>query len=275
VTALNAKPGTKAQQVTEALRAEIKAMQPGERLPSRDALAREHGVAHSTVQKALRELTEEGLIKGGRGVPPVVAGVIEEAPPTQAIDVLDELLDRVLAQPEVTIDYSGFTAETLALILAPKLSRLRVPGAKPPGQIRLRLLLPDTDAKLAYPSLVENPDDPAPLRRQARITATQVQTLELAMGTLALDHPDGQFTVEVRKVPLTPQVKLYILNGEEARLGLYVVELQEVPLPGLDKTHIRDILGLTAPLVPHPVENAIAWFESYWSGRTRAYTLGR
>jgi DNA-binding transcriptional regulator YhcF (GntR family) len=274
VTALNAKPGTKAQQVTEALRAQLKVMRPGDHLPSRKALAREYGVAHSTVQKALRELAEEGLIKGGRGVPPIVAGAIEESSPAQAIDVLDDLLDKVLAQPDVTIDYFGFTAETLAASLAPKLSRLRMPGAKSPRRIRLRLLLPDTDVKLAYPSMVENPDNPAPLLRQAQITASQVQTLEIAMSTLALDHPDGQFTVEVRNVPLTPQVKLYILNGDEALLGLYVVEVQEVPLPGLDMTHIRDILGLTAPLVPHPVENAIAWFESYWSGRTRAYTLG-
>jgi hypothetical protein len=249
-------------------------MQPGERLPSRAALSREFEVAPSTMQKVLRELQEEGLIEGGRGARPVVAAISAESRRGPAIDVLDEILDGVLGESEVAIDYFGFTAETLALSLAPKLDRLRaLAGAQPPREIRLRLLLPDPNAKLAVPYVVGNPDDPAPRERQAEITRNQVRSLQLTLETLRINEPEGVFTVEIKVVPLTPVMKLYIVNGRLALQGLYEFRDRVVPLGDGELTRIQDVFGLEAPLHEIPVATARAWFESVWSGRARAYTL--
>ncbi|WP_052442776.1 GntR family transcriptional regulator [Streptacidiphilus neutrinimicus] len=267
---------TATERVVATLRNRIRAMRPGERLPSRGAMAREYDVAPSTVQKALRELLGEGLITGGRGAPPVVVGAGGESQPAQAIDVLDDILDRVLTESRVTVDYFGFTAETLALSLAPKLDRLRaLAGASPPREIRLRLLLPDPTAKLAVPYVVGDPDDPAPRLRQAEITRHQVRSLQSTLETLGIDEPEGVFTVDIKVVPLTPVMKLYIVNGRLALQGLYEFLDRDVPLRDGELTKIQDVFGLEAPLFEIPVVTARAWFESVWSGRARPYTLSR
>ena len=57
------------QQVAHSIRAEIRsgALPPGGRLPSVNELASTYGVAKMTVQKALNELREEGLIVSWQG----------------------------------------------------------------------------------------------------------------------------------------------------------------------------------------------------------------
>ncbi|WP_042412583.1 GntR family transcriptional regulator [Streptacidiphilus anmyonensis] len=271
---MGAEPETATERVVAALRDQIKAMRPGERLPSRGVMAHQYDVAPSTVQRALRELLAEGLITGGRGAPPVVADAAGEPQSSQAIDVLDDILDRVLAESEVAIDYFGFTAETLALSLAPKLDRLRaLGGASPPREIRLRLLLPDPTAKLAVPYAVADPDDPAPRMRQAEITRHQVRSLQLTLETLAIDEPEGVFTVDIKAVPLTPVMKLYIVNRRLALQGLYEFLDRDVPLGDGEPTKIQDVFGLEAPLFEIPVATAERWFESVWSGRARPYKL--
>ena len=56
-------------QVANALRAAIltKKFSPGDKLPSRNELAQTYNVAPMTVQNALRELREEGLIVSRQG----------------------------------------------------------------------------------------------------------------------------------------------------------------------------------------------------------------
>ncbi|AQW53408.1 GntR family transcriptional regulator [Streptomyces hygroscopicus] len=55
-------PKPKAAQVADALRADIKKMKPGDRLPSQRELAERFGFASQTIQNALAALRTEGLI---------------------------------------------------------------------------------------------------------------------------------------------------------------------------------------------------------------------
>jgi DNA-binding GntR family transcriptional regulator len=56
------RPKSKAEQVADTLRAEIKRMKPGDRLPSQRELIDRFGFASQTVQNGLAALRAEGLI---------------------------------------------------------------------------------------------------------------------------------------------------------------------------------------------------------------------
>ncbi|MFF7020671.1 GntR family transcriptional regulator [Streptomyces klenkii] len=55
-------PKTKAAQVADALRAEVRAMKPGERLPTQRELVERFGYAGQTIQNGLAILRAEGVI---------------------------------------------------------------------------------------------------------------------------------------------------------------------------------------------------------------------
>jgi DNA-binding GntR family transcriptional regulator len=55
-------PKSKAEQVADALREEIKRLKPGDRLPSQRELADRFGFAGQTIQNGLAALRSEGLI---------------------------------------------------------------------------------------------------------------------------------------------------------------------------------------------------------------------
>jgi DNA-binding GntR family transcriptional regulator len=73
------------EQVAAALRAAIGdgRYQPGDQLPSRTNLAKDYAVAPMTVQAALRELREEGLIVSRQGAGVYVRRVPREDPATR------------------------------------------------------------------------------------------------------------------------------------------------------------------------------------------------
>ncbi|QCX76680.1 Putative L-lactate dehydrogenase operon regulatory protein [Streptomyces sp. YIM 121038] len=55
-------PKTKAEQVADALREDIKTMEPGQQLPSQKDLADRFGFAGQTIQNGLNKLKAEGLV---------------------------------------------------------------------------------------------------------------------------------------------------------------------------------------------------------------------
>lgn len=58
--------------------------------------------------------------------------------------------------------------------------------------------------------------------------------------------------VEVRLVPFSPQMKLYILNRRLALQGLYVTEEGTIPLPpDREEVEIFDAYGTGATLFPY------------------------
>jgi DNA-binding transcriptional regulator YhcF (GntR family) len=270
-------PQSAVQRVADALRAIIKQLQPGDRLPSQSALTVRFDVSRDTVQRALRRLGEEGLITSTAGSGSFVAEALGDEEGDEllpAIDILDQCLEAALKEREVTVDFFGFTCETLATLLKPRLDKMRSTGAFRPDSLRVRALVPAVSTHLALPRTVDDPADPRPLERLREITTRSVGILESAMTDFRLRGLIPGALFEVRTVRMTPQVKLYIVNGDVALRGWYEVSEQLVELPvegaagATEEVLIYDLMGLEAPLIPQrpsSTATAQAWFDSVWS----------
>ena len=280
---MNGSPKTAVQRVTDAVRYWSERLGGGAPLPSQEELAEQFGVSRDTVQKALKLLQEEGLVDSIRGSGTFVAGAAPDSGPDQeemgpAIVALGHHLDHGLRAQHVSIDYFGFTAETLASELKPRLVRMRLPGWTAPESLRIRLIVPDLD-RLAVPFTVADPEDPRPLERLRGIADRCLDALTQAVDELRDTITD--IGIEVRTTSMTPQVKLYVINGEVALRGWYVVHESPVKLPRTDGTGteivpIYDLRGLEAPLIlqlPSASEQGREWFESVWSTIARPSTL--
>ena len=109
-------------QVANALRAAIltKTFSPGDRLPSRNDLAKKYNVAPMTVQNALRELREEGLIVSRQG-----SGVFVRERTERPVGLRPHI-ERAFERPHVTIDFAGFSGETLHGVMQEPLDKIRI-----------------------------------------------------------------------------------------------------------------------------------------------------
>jgi DNA-binding transcriptional regulator YhcF (GntR family) len=282
---VNGTPRTSVRRVVDELRLLVASLPSGAQLPSQERLADDYGVSRDTVQRALRELRSGGLIHSKQGSgsfvaprgtvhPDEDAAAYPEAQP--AIIALDPYLEQGLQSSDVTIDYFGFSAETLVTLLKPRLDRMRLPGRFRPQSLRIRLLLPDMDAVLALPRSVAEVDDPRPLQRLHRLTADVGRRLHDAVDEVRLRGLIPDVRLEFRTVPMTPQVKIYIINGTEALRGWYdVIEAPVlVPVDSQDaeseqeEVVIYDLRGVDADLIPQQpaaVATAQRWFDSVWN----------
>src|SRR5919112_2914091 len=133
-------------QVAAALRGAIleRTLTPGDKLPSQTELAKRYGVARMTVQQALRVLKDEGLTYSWQG-----SGVFVRERTAKPVGLRPHI-ERAFGEPDVRIDFAGYTAETLHGALTEPLDTIRAGGLSPTS-IRVRLLLPDTERPLALP----------------------------------------------------------------------------------------------------------------------------
>ncbi|MFC1442308.1 GntR family transcriptional regulator [Streptacidiphilus sp. N1-10] len=283
---MNGSPKTAVQRVADAVRYWSERLGGGAPLPSQEELAEQFSVSRDTVQRALKLLSEEGLIDSIRGSGTFVAGRpadvdADEEELEPAIVVLGPYLDEALQAPRVTIDFFGFTAETLAKELTPKLVRLWLAGSTPPESLHLRLLLPDPE-HLAVPRVVDNPEDPRPLDRLRSIAARSIDALTQSVEELRSRQRVLDASLEIRTVAATtPQVKLYIINQKLALRGWYKVRQAPVLLPaqdgsGMEETEMYDFMGLEAVLLrqrPHAAAESQEWFDSLWSTIAVDYKL--
>src|SRR5918998_190318 len=153
-------------QVANAVRAAIltKVFKPGEKIPSGTELAKQYGVARMTVQQALRVLKDEGLVQSRQG-----SGVYVRERTERPIGLRPHI-ERAFDSERVTIDFAGFSGETLHGVIQEPLDKIRV-GRLTPESIRIRMLLPDTTAPMALPCQVDDlADSPAFRQRATRIT---------------------------------------------------------------------------------------------------------
>ena len=283
---MNGSPKTAVQRVADAVRYWSERLGGGAPLPSQEELAEQFSVSRDTVQKALKLLSEEGLVDSIRGSGTFVAegavsaGAGDEDELELAILALGPHLDQALLASAVTIDYFGFTAETLAKELTPKLVRMWLPGSTPPGSLRIRLLLPDLE-HLGIPRAVDNPEDPRPLDRLRGIASRSIDALTQSVEELRSRQSECDAILEIRTVPTTPEVKLYLINDDLALRGWYRVHRSRVlvPLqsgPGMEELEIFDFMGLDAALIhqrPQAAAESRAWFDSLWSTIAVDYKL--
>src|SRR5690606_20704371 len=138
-------------------------LEPGEKLPSGPQLAKRYGVARLPVQQAIRVLRDEGLVISRQG-----SGVFVRARTERPVGLRPHL-ERAFTEPHVSIDFVGFSGETLHGAIAEPLDKIRA-GALMPESITLRILVPDPARPWSLPSRVEDMADSPAFRTRARRT---------------------------------------------------------------------------------------------------------
>ncbi len=265
------------QQVANALRASIltRTLKPGEKLPSGAELGQRYGVARMTVQQAIRILRDEGLVVSRQG-----SGVFVRERTERPVGLRPHL-ESAFEQSSVSIDFAGFSGETLHGAISEPLDKIRI-GRLRPDSIRVRLLVPDTEIPWSLPARVDDMQDSPAFRKRAT-GIMQRHTLAIVdavneLGSLGL-IPEAQ--AEVRVYPAVPLFKLYLINDAEAFFGYYPVQEHTVPLEG-EATAIWDLMGKDAVLFHFAAETddesmnaqfvkqSHMWFDSIWNTVARS-----
>jgi DNA-binding transcriptional regulator YhcF (GntR family) len=264
------------QQVANSLRASIltKKLGPGEKLPSGTELAERFSVARMTAQQAIRVLKDEGLVVSRQG-----SGVFVRERTQRPVDLRSHL-ERAFEQPAVSVDFAGFSGETLHGAMSEPLDKVR-DGRLRPASITVRLLVPDPEQPWTLPARVEDlADSPAFRKRAARIMERHTLAIVDAVTELADLGLIPATTVELRTFPAVPLFKLYVLNESEVFFGYYPVQEHTVTLDN-QPTPIWDLMGKDTTLFHHAAdvdEESLAsqyvrqsrmWFDSIWNSVAR------
>ncbi|TCP57283.1 regulatory GntR family protein [Tamaricihabitans halophyticus] len=266
-------------QVASALRAAIltRKFTPGDKLPSRAELAKTYGVASMTVQNALRELRDEGLIVSRQG-----SGVFVRERTERPVGLRPHI-EQAFEAEEVTIDFAGFSGETLHGAISEPLDKIRI-GRLRPKSISVRLLVPDPSMPWNLPCTVEDRADSPEFRQRAedimrRHTLAVVDAVT-ELGNLGLVE---KASAEIRVHPAAPLFKLYLINNEESFFGYYPVREHVVSYTSGNTQAIYDLMGKDTILFHHSindddtstgsqyVEQSRMWFDSMWTNVAHEY----
>ncbi|MBT1094777.1 GntR family transcriptional regulator [Streptomyces sp. Tu102] len=250
-------------------------------LPSQRNLTKEFRVSRDTVQRALRELVDEGWIESRQGSGSRVIKTQRIQSPTPKATrsrrgvTLEALISEAFEQPEVTLDVYTLTSESLYWRIQQQADRIRGRSISP-RRITLRMLLPAEDQPLPYPRVKDDEDDRRLSARLHEITERHTQSLRQSLGALKTEGWVPSVDVEIRRAPLTPAFKLYLFNGAEALHGPYEVIERKIELEPGEEIAALDVLGLGATLTHHVkdndpnssgtvfVESMQKWFDSVW-----------
>ena len=254
----------------------------GTLLPPQRFLADEFGVSRDTVQRVLKALRNEKWIetRQGSGSRVVKAQRIHSSGtrvvrPAQAVS-LRSFINEAFEAPEVTLDVYTLTSESLDAHIRMQAERIRDREISP-ERIALRMLLPSRELRLPYPRTKGAPDDPRLQDRLQGITARHSASLRGALRNLRTDALVPSVDIEIRRVPLAPTFKLYLLNGSEALHGPYEVIERTIELDDGSEIEALDVLGLGATLTHYEKDddaNSTAtvfvggmqsWFDSIWN----------
>jgi DNA-binding transcriptional regulator YhcF (GntR family) len=238
------------QQVANALRAAIltRKLASGEKLPSGNELAQRYGVARMTIQQAIRLLRDDGLIVSRQG-----SGVFVRERTARAI-ALRPNIERAFAQAKVSVDFAGFSGETLHGVIQEPLDKIRT-GQLVPDSIDIRILIPDTGRPWAIPCRAEDlADEPAFRQRAEGITRRHTDAITESVAELADLGLVRSASAQVRVHGSSPMFKLYILNRAEAVFGFYPITEHAVSLHG-ETVPIYDLMGKDATMFHHAADD--------------------
>ncbi|MEU7861262.1 GntR family transcriptional regulator [Nonomuraea sp. NPDC049141] len=268
------------QQVANALRAAIltKKFDPGEKLPSGTELAKQYGVARMTVQQAIRILRDEGLIVSRQG-----SGVFVRERTERPVELRPHI-EQAFDASHVTIDFAGFSGETLHGMLQEPLDKIRL-GRLTPDSIGIRILVPDMEHPMSLPCRAEDLTDCPTIRdRGHRIQQRSTQAIADAVHELADLGLVKSASVEVRVHQTTPTFKFYVINRDQVFFGFYPVIKHTVRIKG-EPRELYDVMGKDAVLFHYQVtEDASSmqsqyvaqvrmWFDSMWGTISREVEL--
>lgn len=254
----------------------------GSHLPTQRDLAMEFEVSRDTVQRVLRELGSEGRIESRQGSGSRVIKVRQSPGSTQKATrsrrgcALGPLISEAFERPEVTLDVFTLTSESLDVHLRLQAERIRA-GEIAPQRIVLRMLLPAETVSLPYPRAEDDADNELLRHRLQDIARRSTGSIRGALRDLSTEGLVPSVELEIRRTPLTPTFKLYVLNGEEVLHGLYEVVERTLALDDDREIRALDVIGLGAPLTHHVMDPdphapgslfviaTRSWFESIWS----------
>jgi DNA-binding transcriptional regulator YhcF (GntR family) len=264
------------EQVASSLSAAIRTRKlgPGDKLPSHKELTDLYGFARATIQRALRDLEDEGLVVSRKG-----SGVYVRNR-TERPAGLRPYVEQAFASPNVSIDFAGFSSETLHGALQEPIDKIRV-GRLTPSSINIRILVPDMAVPHAAPVRREDgADDPRLRRRMHDMMVSFTRSITNSIQELNLLGLVPEAKVSVRVHRGTQFFKLYVINQDDAFFGYYPIRPNKVVAQG-EAIEIYDLVGADATLFHYSanegesssgaqqVEQARMWFESVWS------TIGR
>jgi DNA-binding transcriptional regulator YhcF (GntR family) len=267
------------QQIANVLRAAILTHRfvSGERLPSQNELAERYGVARETIKSALRILREDRLVVTRQG-----SGAFVRAQTERPVGLRPHV-EAAFEQPHISIDFAGFSSETLHGAIQEPLDKIRA-GRLTPETIAIRILLPDLTESAAVPSRAEPVgDDPAVRQRAGRIARRHTEAIVESVGELATLGLVRNATTEIRAHGGTVLSKLYIINRAEVFFGFYPVVRNTVSVDN-EPVPIFDVMGKDVPLFHYVangedddaadqfVQQAKAWFDSVWTTIAHSYT---
>lgn len=275
--------GREFQRVVDELRGRIGGPYPlGSYLPAQRALAEELGVSRDTLQRALRELENEGWIRTrqGSGSRVIKTQHIQssaaKATRLRGQVTLAPFISEAFERPEVTLDVYTLTSESLDAHIRLQSERIRG-GFIAPQRITLRMLLPDASLPLPYPRVKDDRSDTRLRERLRTITESHTASLVGALTDLRTEGLVPSVDVRIRHTPLTPTFKLYLLNAVEVLHGMYEVIERPLALQRGEVVRALDVLGLGATLTHHVktatptapgsvfVDSMQQWFDSVWN----------
>ncbi|MEU8734525.1 MULTISPECIES: winged helix-turn-helix domain-containing protein [Streptomyces] len=272
------------QEIAEVLRERIRQgdLKAGDRLPTQAELADEFGVERGTVRQALRALQEDGLLTNvSKGSPPRIAEpAAPRADPQPTMVALGPRLAEAFAAPRVRVDVVCHTSETLMLALSEPL-RLIHEGRIRPEAIDFRVLMPSRDIDLAFPVLVEDEEDDPVHQRWLQMRNAQARVLQHNLHAVRSTHR-VDVRIAFRALPFTPPMKLYLLNGEEALFGYYMLtrreeEYESRTLQMYDALGSQSLLFSFLKRTGHRdavfVDESQKWFDALWETITTDMTL--
>jgi hypothetical protein len=239
-----------------------------------------------TAEQLFQPATPELMYAGGQANGPSLTPPSASAgPPVFAAPSVGirPFVEQAFAREHVTIDFAGFSGETLHAVIQEPLDKIRI-GRIKPASVTIRMLLPDTTRPMVLPCRADDlADDPDYRDRMTRLTARHAHDILDTVQELTRLGLLDRGTAELRAHPCPPLFKLYILNGEEVFFGLYPIVKHRIPLPGGDRD-IYDLMGKDAVVFHHSVhsgqstdvpyiEQTRAWFSSMWDQVSYEYPL--
>lgn len=223
----------------------------GEKAPSQHELMEQFGAARSTVQRAIEELKREGWLDAVQGSGTFVKGVpcdvgsAAARKPTSA--VLSDWLKRAFQAKRVELDVLSFTSESFRQALGEALMPIRV-NQRGPDSIRVRMLLPADGPTLAYPRRVDGRPDEQLRLRSAKLIERQAGSVDEALMNLHAWGYVDKVAIDIRRVPVMPLQKMYLLNRTESLRGNYEIAKRHLRLDTGEPLEVYDVLGLGAQL---------------------------
>jgi len=229
-----------------------------------------------TAEQLFSPSTPELLYAGSQANGHAVANAPSSGPPIFAAPSVGirPFIEQAFQRDHVSVDFAGFSGETLHGVIQEPLDKIRIGRARP-ASITIRMLLPDTTRPMVLPCRADDlSDDPGLRARMTRLTARHAHAIVDSVQELAALGIVPDATAEIRAHGCSSLFKLYVLNGEEAFFGLYPILKHPVMLnDGMQD--IYDLMGKDAMVFHHSahsgnptdlawLNHASTWFTTMW-----------